>query len=98
MSTASALLDRVNRQLLSGTIEERNKLSVTVDSDDTSFVMTYDLGGLRAGTVFEIDSELVYVWEATSGSKTLTVERAYMGTTAAAHTAAEQKEEVQCAL
>jgi len=87
MSTASALLDRVNRQLLSGTIEERNKLATTVDSDDTAFVMTYDLGGLRAGTVFEIDSELVYVWEATSGSKTLTVERAYMGTTAAAHTA-----------
>ena len=87
MSTASALLDRVNRQLLSGTIEERNKLSATVDSDDTSFVMSYDLAGLRAGTVFEIDSELVYVWEAVSGSKTLTVERGYMGTTAASHTA-----------
>ncbi len=87
MSTASALLDRVNRQLLSGTIEERNKLATTVDSDDTAFVMTYDLGGLRAGTVFEIDSELVYVWEATSGNKTVTVERGYMGTTAAAHTA-----------
>ena len=87
MSTASALLDRVNRQLLSGTIEERNKLATTVSSSDTSFVMTYDLGGLRAGTVFEIDSELVYVWEATSGSKIVTVERGYMGTTAAAHTA-----------
>ena len=87
MSTASALLDRVNRQLLSGTVEERNKLSATVDSDDTSFVMSYDLGGLRAGTVFEIDSELVYVWEATSGTKAVTVERGYMGTTAAAHTA-----------
>ena len=86
MSTAGALLDRVNRQLLSGTIEERNKLAATVDSDDTSFVMSYDLAGLRAGTVFEIDSELVYVWEAVSGSKTLTVERAYMGTTAASHT------------
>ena len=86
MSTASALLDRVNRQLLSGTIEERNKLSATVDSDDTSFVMSYDLAGLRAGTVFEIDSELVYIWEAVSGSKTLTVERGYMGTTAASHT------------
>ena len=86
MSTAGALLDRVNRQLLSGTIEERNKLAATVDSDDTSFVMSYDLAGLRAGTVFEIDSELVYVWEAVSGSKTLTVERGYMGTTAASHT------------
>lgn len=87
MSTAGALLDRVSRQLLSGTVEERNKLATTVDSVDTSFVMSYDLGGLRAGTVFEIDSELVYVWEATSGTKAVTVERGYMGTTAAAHTA-----------
>jgi hypothetical protein len=87
MSTASALLDRVNRQLLSGTIEERNKLAITVSSSDTSFVMTYDLGGLRAGTVFEIDSELVYIWEASSGSKAVTVERGYLGTTAVAHTA-----------
>jgi hypothetical protein len=87
MSTAGALLDRVSRQLLSGTVEERNKLASSVDPVETTFVMSYDLGGLRAGTVFEIDSELVYVWEATSGSKSVTVERGYMGTTAAAHTA-----------
>jgi hypothetical protein len=86
MSTAGALLDRVSRQLLSGTVEERNKLAVTVDADDTTFVMSYDLAGLRTGTVFEIDAELVYIWEATSGNKTLTVERGYMGTTPAAHT------------
>jgi hypothetical protein len=85
MSTAGALLDRVSRQLLSGTIEERNKLASSVDSDDTSFVMSYELAGLRAGTVFEVDSELVYIWEATSGTKTLTVERGYGGTTATAH-------------
>ena len=86
MSTASALLDRVSRQLLSGTVEERNKLAATVDSDDTSFVMSYDLAGLRAGVVFEVDSELCYIWEATSGTKTITVERGYMGTTPASHT------------
>ena len=87
MSTASTLLDRVARQLLSGTVEERNKLAATVDSDDTAFVMSYDLAGLRAGVVFEVDSELVYIWEATSGNKTVTVERGYMGTTPASHTA-----------
>lgn len=86
MSTAGALLDRVSRQLLSGTVEERNKLAATVDSDDTSFVMSYDLAGLRAGTVFEVDSELIYVWEANTGSKTLVVERGHLGTTPAAHT------------
>lgn len=85
MSTASALLNRVSRQLLSGTVEERNKLSASIDSDDTTLVTTYDLAGLRSGTVFEIDSELFYVWEATTGSKTLIVERGYLGTTAASH-------------
>lgn len=87
MSTAGALLDRVARQLLSGTIEERNKLATSVDSDDTSFVLSYELGALRVGAVFEIDSELCYVWEATVGSKTLVVERGYAGTTATSHTA-----------
>ena len=87
MSTAGALINRVSRQLLSGTIEERNKLASTVTSADTSIVMSYDLAGLRGGSVFEIDSELMYIWVAESGSKTLTVERGYLGTTAAAHTA-----------
>ena len=87
MSTAGALLDRVSRQLLSGIIEERNKLATSVDSDDTSFVMSYELGALRVGAVFEIDSELCYVWESTVGNKTLVVERGYAGTTAASHSA-----------
>ena len=85
MSTAGALLDRVARQLLSGTIEERNKLASSVDSSGTVFVLSYELGALRVGSVFEIDSELCYIWEATVGSKTLVVERGYAGTTPASH-------------
>ena len=85
MSTAGALLERVNRQLLSGTVEERNKLAAGVNDTDTSFTFLYDLKGLREGVVFEVDSELCYVWEATSGTKTAVVERGYGGTTAASH-------------
>jgi hypothetical protein len=40
---------------------------------------------MRAGGVIQIDNELMYVWEVFSGSKTVTVERAWNGTTAAAH-------------
>ena len=58
MSTAGALLNRVSRQLLSGTIEERNKLASTVTSSSTSIPMSYDLNALRVGGVFELDSEL----------------------------------------
>lgn len=87
MSTAGALITRASRQLLSGTVEERNKLAATVTSSDTSITLSYDLGGFRAGSVIECESELMYVWEATTASKTLVVERGYAGTTAASHSA-----------
>ena len=86
MTTAATILNRASRQMLSGTVEERNKLASTINSSATSVVTTYDIGGLRAGAVFEIDSELFYIWEANSATKTLTVERGYAGTTPAAHT------------
>jgi len=86
MSTAGALITRASRQLLSGTVEERNKLATTVTSADTSIVLSYDLGGFREGSVIEIDSELMYVWTALSATKTLEVQRGYDGTTAVAHT------------
>jgi len=86
MSTAGALITRASRQLLSGTVEERNKLATTVTSADTSIVLSYDLGGFREGSVIEIESELMYVWESSTATKTLTVQRGYDGTTAVAHT------------
>lgn len=87
MSTGTAVIDKTLRQILSGVIEQRNKLSATINATATTVVLSYDLDGIRAGQVFEIDSELFYVWEAVSGTKTLTVERGWNGTTAAAHTA-----------
>lgn len=87
MTTAATVIDRTLRQLLSGTVEPRNKLSSTITSSATSVVTTYALEGLRQGQTFEIDSELFYIWEADNGTKTLTVERGYAGTTAASHAA-----------
>jgi hypothetical protein len=72
--------------MLAGAVEERNKLATSLDSSATSVVATYDLGGLRTGSVFEIESELLYVWDANPATKTLTVERGYAGTTATSHT------------
>ena len=87
MTTAATVIDRTLRQLLSGTVEARNKLASTIDSSATSVTMTYSLEALRAGQVFEIDSEMFYIWEADVSTKTLTVQRGYNATTAAAHTA-----------
>ena len=85
MTTVATVLNRASRQMLAGVVEERNKLAASLTSGDTSVVTTYDLGGLRTGSVFEVGSELFYVWDANPATKTLTVERGYAGTTAASH-------------
>lgn len=85
MTTASTLIDRTVQQLLAGTVEERNKIASSLDASTTSVPIEYSLGSLREQTVFQVDSELMYVWEVNTASKTLTVERGFGGTTAATH-------------
>lgn len=86
MTTAATVIDRTLRQLLSGTVEARNKLAANIDASATSVVVSYNLEGLRAGQVCEIDSEVMYIWETDPTTKTLTVQRGFNGTTAASHT------------
>jgi hypothetical protein len=85
MSTVGTVVDRTLRQLMSGTVEERNKTAAALTATATSVSFQYDLNGLRAGGVIQIDAELMYVWEIASGTKTATVERGWNGTTAATH-------------
>jgi len=85
VTTAGQLIDRVNSELLAGTVEERNKLALAVNASDTTFTFTYDLGSIRDNTVFQVGTELVYVWEVNSTAKTATVERGHGGTTASSH-------------
>ena len=85
MSTVASLINRTQRQLLSGLIEDRNKIASQVTATATSVSFQYDMSGIRSGAVVEIDSELMYVWEVNIGTKTATVDRGFNGTTAAAH-------------
>lgn len=87
MTTAATVIDRTLRQLLSGTVEPRNQLTSGVDASATTLSFVYPLEGIRAGQVVEIDSELMYVWAANASDKTVTVQRAHNGTTAATHAA-----------
>ena len=85
MTTAGNLVDRTAQNLLAGVVEERNKIASSLDASTTSVPIEYSLGSLREQTVFQVDSELMYIWEVNTASKTLTVERGFGGTTAATH-------------
>lgn len=87
MSSVGTVVDRTLRQLMSGTVEERNKTTLAINASTTTVTFQYDLSGIRPGGVIQIDSELMYVWEISAGSKSVTVERGWNGTTAAAHAA-----------
>jgi hypothetical protein len=85
VSTLAQLINRTQRQLLSGVVEERNKLATALTATGTSISFQYELNGIRAGSIVQVNSELMYVWEVNTGSKTAEVERAFNGTVAAAH-------------
>jgi hypothetical protein len=85
MSTVAQIIDRTQRQLLSGVVEERNKVSVAVTATAASVTFAYDIAGIRTGSVVEIGSELMYVWNVSTSTNTATVERGWNGTTASAH-------------
>lgn len=89
MTTAGNLIDRTVQNLLSGTVEERNKLASGINSSATTVTALYALGSLSEQTVFEIGSELFYVWDVDTANKSLTVDRGYGGTTAASHSTSD---------
>lgn len=86
MATVAQVLNRATRQLLSGTVEERNRLVASINTSATTLTVSFDLGGIRPGSVIEIGSEQMYVWDVNEAVKSVTVERAFNGTVASAHT------------
>ena len=86
MATVAQIINRTQRQLLSGVVEERNKIASAVNTATTSITLTYEIAGIRQGSIIEIDAEQMYVWSVIESTKVATVERAFNGTVAAAHT------------
>lgn len=88
MTTALTLINQAHRDLLAGTRENINVLATALtDTTTTSVVVTYDLEGIQAGSVIEIDTEQMYVLTSDATSKTATVIRGWEDSTAATHTA-----------
>jgi hypothetical protein len=84
MVLASDLVEETRRWLDSGSRPEMNRLTTTINSAATSLTVDFALGSIVTGAMLAIDLELIYVWSSTGS--TATVQRAMLGTTAAAHT------------
>jgi hypothetical protein len=89
VATGSDLIEKTRRHLFSGNREEMNKLAADITASATSLATTYPLGGITAGAVLEIGTELIYVWAVDTTAVTATIKRAHLGSTAAAHTAGD---------
>jgi hypothetical protein len=84
-TTVDALCERVRRDSLLGSRGPLYTLDVAPDAVDVSIVVNEAPDGVGPGSLIGIDSELMYVQLVNGPSKTLTVIRGYMGSTAAAH-------------
>ncbi len=77
------LIQDTRRLLLTGAVEERNKLAADINDSTTSIEFVYDLGAIDRGAKLSLDLEDMYVWG--KSSQTATVERAEFGTAAVPH-------------
>lgn len=85
MATGTDLIQETRRHVFSGDREQMNKLAGAITSSSSTFTATYSISGIQAGSVVEMDTELMYVWAADSSSKVVTIERGHLGSTAASH-------------
>lgn len=86
MTTAATVIEQARRDLLAGLVEERNRLSASMDASTTVLPIGADGKGIREGAVVEVGAELMYVWGFAAGNAE--VQRGFDGTTATSHAAA----------
>jgi hypothetical protein len=88
MTTVAVAVERTRQDhLLAGHREQRNRLTSSIDTDDTSLSFDFDLGAIATNARISLGYEDMGVWEASAGAKTAEVQRGDFGTTAVAHAA-----------
>ncbi len=82
----STLISATETHLYGAQRTQLNKLNGAIGSPAAgTFVFEFAPAGLVAGSYVEIDDEVMYVWSVDTGTKTATVERGQLGSTAATH-------------
>lgn len=87
MATTADLIAESKRHLLSFQREPMNKLASSVTSIAGTLTLTNDVSNIQEASHLQVGLELFYVWAVDQSSKVVTVERAQLGSVAAAHTA-----------
>ena len=87
--TAQTWVDETKNLLLTDYVEECDTLGSDLNTTETTVAFTHDTAGIVAGTIIEINTELMYVFSVNSTTNDATVRRGFRGTTAASHTAGD---------
>lgn len=85
MTTVADLIQETRRHLVGDSRFEFNKLNGSLDGSTDQVVCEFDLAGIVPGSYICIEDELMYVWSVDTGTKTATVERGVLGSTATTH-------------
>lgn len=83
MATAADLVNETRSHLLAGGREEMNRLDGAVTDSATTLTLEFPVGGVQPRAVIWVELEAMFVW-AVAG-QVITVQRGWLGTTAAAH-------------
>lgn len=86
MTTVLQMVNRVRRQLDSGHRNEYNRLDAAINSSTQSVVLEFTPNAnVEVGDIFNVDVEVMRVVAYNSGTRTATVVRGYLDSTAASH-------------
>ena len=85
MPTAQDLISETKRHLLSFQRESLNRLASAATSSQTTLTLEFDTTTVQPGSHLQLGLELMYVWTVDQASKSVTVQRAQLGSVAQAH-------------
>lgn len=93
MTTVATLIGQTRRHLVGMSRGSLNRLDADIGISTTTAVATFDLGtSIAKNAYIAIDDEIMYVYDVDQTAKSITMERAQLGTTGNGHSAGTQIE------
>lgn len=83
MTITADLIQETRTHLQASMRDELNRLNGSMTNSTTSAVVEFAQGGIQRGSILGVELEVMYVWS--FNTQTATVQRGFMGSTAATH-------------